>query len=579
MSAPCSHSCYRTLLCPVSISKALDLVAKVSAYPVQIEAEAAAEAAAKLSPQAQKMFHAALVRLVQSLVSEVESGREALLDSQSAMASLLRRMHAQHDNVVAAHTTVSTMERAVDELATSNTQMRYKLMERPRSGGPSGRNFRTPGGPLDEAEREARTLLPADWELREAPSTSGPDGMPPQIYFVAEPGGTRTRHREVAGLGVVGTNPSRPQSAASAASPPAAASSLSSSLAAPSAASATDRQAVLAFGKDEATRRRHGEWEARRPPPLDPPSYTLPEEGVPRPPHGSPAAGSPTERQPHPSFSSKLSESAAAPTPSPADVARAASAAAQGVSGAGGAASSHSSRPWSERAAQLDALRSSGSEAAAAAAAATAAASALAAGQHKYFVTHSREPTLGQRPALVKPPQHPRPVQLSGVTGDAHRDSHTALRHHAGPAATSASTHEQEHNIAFPAWRLSKKPFARSFSAGPLRRPQSAATLSGTRQARVGGIATPAPFDHRRPASASAGSKAGVRATASGLTVSAGSATKVAKLDASGPAHVLGPCVTSCVIGSAPSSPGPNAWSPTVSPQAPRNRSNRAAVQ
>jgi hypothetical protein len=509
--------CTTAHLCVCTCVQALDLVAKVSTFPSQLEPDDAAEAAQKLSPQAQKLFHASLVRLVQSLVAEVESGREALIDTQSAMASLLRRMHSQHDNCMAAHASVETMERAVGELVTSNTQMRYKLMERPRSGGPSGRQYRAPGGPRSPAEREARELLPADWELREAPAGPGSTPGSTQLLLVAEPSssGTRTRppqqpqqqqpqqqpqqqqqqhqQQRADGLMVAGTSPasqSPPSPQQQQQQQQARVGPHTRHTAAPSQSSqqqkatAEDRRAVLAFGTDATTRQRHREWVtaaatadtmAGDAPAATPCGASAPPNTPPDSPHMIlDEAGRPRPQQ--------------AATPSAADVGRAAEAAARATSGGG---SGGSARPWSERAAQLDALRASGSEAAAAAAAATAAASALAAGQHRYWVAHGREPPSSlRRPASSSSMR--RPASAIGVT-----------------SALSLQQPQPQQGIAIPAWRLNRKPFARSFSAGPIR-PYSA--LAGpspaVRQARAPGYASPLPFDHRRPASASASASA-----------------------------------------------------------------------
>ena len=74
------------------------LVAAAAATPVRMSPEAAGDQAVAMPSNAVRLLVVSLVRQVQSLSHEVESGRAELLDAQAALASVLRRVQVQDEN-------------------------------------------------------------------------------------------------------------------------------------------------------------------------------------------------------------------------------------------------------------------------------------------------------------------------------------------------------------------------------------------------------------------------------------------------------------------------------------------------
>ena len=186
------------------------LLMRLSAYP---PTATPAEVATRVGDE---RFVVALAALVQSLVVEVEVGRSELLEAQSALTSVLKRMKHQHVNATTAATSANIMERAVNELAEANSHLRCKLISRGRQ--PGKRTL------LNEADRRAeligertaeRTALdvpPTDWRLRErggAGAGAGGEAACSELLLVAERDGA-AQGRAADGLAVCGASVARP---------------------------------------------------------------------------------------------------------------------------------------------------------------------------------------------------------------------------------------------------------------------------------------------------------------------------------------------------------------------------------
>jgi hypothetical protein len=373
------------------------LLMRLSAYP---PTATPAEVATRVGDE---RFVVALAALVQSLVVEVEVGRSELLEAQSALTSVLKRMKHQHVNATTAATSANIMERAVHELAEANSQLRCKLISRGRQ--PSKRML------LNEADRRAeligertaeRTALdvpPTDWRLRErggAGAGAGGEAACSELLLVAERDGA-AQGRAADGLAVCGASVARPPGPLA---PRALIAQLSenerllkrweqagpgeqSCSLAPSPTTASCTAAAAAESGEpispinQAEMRRDGPRSSRDEP-IEP--------SAPAPPHVA------------------LGAHAGVLMPWRGDVgyqshAVAAAAAVEAVV----RAPRHSSRPWSQRVEELSALRPAGREAATAAAAASAAALAVTAGQHRFFVAEARA-SFDQRAGTYEAP-------------------------------------------------------------------------------------------------------------------------------------------------------------------------------
>ena len=177
------------------------LVARLTSHPPSATPEEAAAAASSMPPAQVSKLVQSLASLVQTLVLEVEVGREELVTAQSSLSSVLKRMQHQHVNCTTASTTASVLERAVTELAEANTRLRSQLLSRrrPRAASkrllsPSERAALDAVGVSDLATREVRDLVIA------GATVSRPAGATP-AEIVAEivarrDGDKRTRQRQ-----------------------------------------------------------------------------------------------------------------------------------------------------------------------------------------------------------------------------------------------------------------------------------------------------------------------------------------------------------------------------------------------
>ena len=367
--------------------EASSLLSRLASHPPAATLTEAAAAAGN------EQFVVALASLVQTLVVEVEASRSDLLDAQSALASVLKRMQNQHVNFTTATNSANIMERAVNELSEANARLRCQLYSRRRPK--SGKR-------LSAAERAAIDVPAADWSLRVQPDA--------ELCLMAEP--TATREHALASLVVAGSAAGR--------------------------CSGAPATVIKQISDDERARRRQQQWESGASGativpavPTRPTSASMDPAPL-RPPRGSPV----------PFGSENGDESGTG------GAASAASAVVCGACVGGGtpvasvglrqaasdaaARAGRADRPWSQRASELHAMRPEGSEAAHAASAASAAAIAVSAMQHRAFVTA----TSDESSSLA-------------LTGHAASPSHAPC----------------------PAWRTSLKPrpFARSFSGGPMR--------------------------------------------------------------------------------------------------------------
>ena len=402
-----------------------EVLARCQASPPQASADEVAELHTRLGAPERRHLVLSLVRMVQDLVTEVETGRELLLDAQCALTSVLRRVERQNQNCATVQASAEAMERAVDELACSNTQLRYQqlLKRRPRS---AGRVQPT------ASQRAALELGTDDWALRESRAAAG------GLCLVGQEGSAeRSRAQAVAGLVVAGAGAAaaRPRSAP------------------------TTTTLLTALESDPRGRVRLSEWQQPPPQPQPPPpppaqpeaspQATVLQQGsvactpyAPPPPSSSsqhrapsvllrtPETGTgPAAPSPHARAVVVAPSAASPPSPSPAREGPTASMAQAGLGGELTAASC--ARPWSQRAEQLHALRPAASEAAASAATATAAAAVYAQLAHRYHLADS--------------PESEEPAHLGGY----------------GASPSHAS---------MPAWRTShRRPLARAFSAGSVR--------------------------------------------------------------------------------------------------------------
>ena len=181
-----------------------DLLARLSSFPPVAEPEEAAsflEQGHALS--ASKLLVSTLARLVQTLVIEVEAGRSALLDSQTALASVLNRMQYQHANFTTAQQSAETMERSVTELAQANARLRYQLIKRH----PLQRAGRVQ---LSAAERDTLELEPADWQLRrlggQGWTREGGGSFSSDVGLLIDEESDTAREQAIAGLVVAGSS-------------------------------------------------------------------------------------------------------------------------------------------------------------------------------------------------------------------------------------------------------------------------------------------------------------------------------------------------------------------------------------
>ena len=460
------------------------LVAAASALPPRISPDEAADTASTLPPAAKRLLTSSLVKLIQSLVNEVETSRSELLDAQASLASVLRRVQMQHENFNFMRNSAETMEHTVNELAESNTTLRYQLLQRKgapntKSKGVHGAGRKVPT-PYSLAEREALELAARDWEVR-ADADAGAPSAQPTLYLVAEPDGPRGKPwLSVAGAKVQ-TRPT----------------------------SAQTKQQLLA-----AARQRHADWENGL-------TGTMAEaaSAVGRP--GS-AASRRTEEADgpltpaHHHFGASHSTSPYAPAPS--DACQGAMAAASRSPPPG----QRCARPWSQRAEQLGSLRASGREAAAAAAAANAAASALSAGQHRYHVSQQRTASPDRDSSPIEPTGYA--ASPSHVAQGAWRLTHKPVFARSFSAGPLRSPNGKPRELGEAAARAKTAELATPLtaatagggtgggapSASPASRPQSASkaaaqsaarsseastpTSLGQRQARTTGYSTPSPF-------------------------------------------------------------------------------------
>ena len=143
--------------------------------PPTITPDEAAAAACRLPPhvRADKLV-ASLVQLVHNLVAEVEKGKEQLLESQGALASVLQRMQEQEEAAEAMTRHEHELELASLQHACSNASSNAMMHARkyamtkakgvPIAPRPHVSQVSTP---FSQEERDALNRhAPADWELR-----------------------------------------------------------------------------------------------------------------------------------------------------------------------------------------------------------------------------------------------------------------------------------------------------------------------------------------------------------------------------------------------------------------------------
>jgi len=198
-----------------SHSEAESLIVNLMSTPPTVSPSELADATMRLPPSAQHLLVTSLGSLVQGLVAEVEVGRGSLLDSQSALADVIKRMQHHHAQAQAAKEHSEKCERAVQELALSNSKLRYKLLDRHAV---QRRRLKVPGPDAAELESELRELAAADFEprlLATGASTAAAAEDDPMLWLVAEPTGPQERARAHAGLSISGAS-ARPRSACAA---------------------------------------------------------------------------------------------------------------------------------------------------------------------------------------------------------------------------------------------------------------------------------------------------------------------------------------------------------------------------
>ena len=108
----------------------------VMAMPPKASPKSAAEQAAELSPEVVSLLIVALCQMLQTLVREVETEREQMLDAQSALTEVLQRVVAQDASWTQQQSSLQGQERAIKELAVANARLRTQLLasrRRPRA--------------------------------------------------------------------------------------------------------------------------------------------------------------------------------------------------------------------------------------------------------------------------------------------------------------------------------------------------------------------------------------------------------------------------------------------------------------
>ena len=108
----------------------------VMAMPPKASPKSAAEQAAELSPEVVSLLIVALCQMLQTLVREVETEREQMLDAQSALTEVLQRVVAQDTSWTQQQSSLQAQERAIKELAVANARLRTQLLasrRRPRA--------------------------------------------------------------------------------------------------------------------------------------------------------------------------------------------------------------------------------------------------------------------------------------------------------------------------------------------------------------------------------------------------------------------------------------------------------------
>ena len=108
----------------------------VMAMPPKASPKSAAEQAAELSPEVVSLLIVALCQMLQTLVREVETEREQMLDAQSALTEVLQRVVAQDASWTQQQSSLQAQERAIKELAVANARLRTQLLasrRRPRA--------------------------------------------------------------------------------------------------------------------------------------------------------------------------------------------------------------------------------------------------------------------------------------------------------------------------------------------------------------------------------------------------------------------------------------------------------------
>ena len=478
--------------------------------PPTITPDEAAAAACRLPPhvRADKLV-ASLVQLVHNLVAEVEKGKEQLLESQGALASVLQRMQEQEEAAEAMTRHEHELELASLQHACSNASSNAMMQARkyamtkakgvPIAPRPHVSQVSTP---FSQEERDALNRhAPADWELRFlTPPRPGSPIVNDLMPLVAEDSDLLAMPMSrkagsgaaVKGLVAVGTpakigGSARPKSAPANkrhGSPNGQRSADGWEHAPADVREANENGVMTVSPSVSPAGSGASAVAAARAAPIVPGNYSVVPQVT-------------LNKRPQSAKTELLRTSAsfpAAPSSSP-DGARAGSNSPKAMTPPlerrhnrpprpwSGRSDTSEHRPWSDAAReqlttvgqpQLTTKQQQSSEAAAAltaaaaattaaAAAANAAASALTAGQHRYHLAQAKKEAILAMSATGTALM----TQANAPTGD------YGCQLSGYAASPSYAAH------AIPAWRLTgtQKPFARSFSAGRAPRPHARATI------------------------------------------------------------------------------------------------------
>jgi hypothetical protein len=153
---------------PVADLEMVDDVAKqevdtlflgASSLPPSLAPAQVAEAALRLSSTELESLVLQLAQRLQKLATEVESGREALLASQSAMSDVLQRMQQQESSWTKAQLALQEKDHAIQQLGEANARMRHRMLCKHMGWGQ--RSLPTAG------EQVALDLGPSEWSAQQ----------------------------------------------------------------------------------------------------------------------------------------------------------------------------------------------------------------------------------------------------------------------------------------------------------------------------------------------------------------------------------------------------------------------------